>query len=159
MLYHERWGHQDKRHVKVMLEKELDIKVGSDKGLCESYIYGKAHRLPFGHRERASKAGELVSADVCGLFPESFQKNRYLIVFKDSYTKFDYAYIVKEKSEVKNFLKHVIKHAKTIKLLSNNGGEFDNKDVQEILCAEDIVQRLTALCTIPQYHSRTEWQQ
>ncbi|GBM55330.1 hypothetical protein AVEN_252698-1 [Araneus ventricosus] len=30
-LYHERWGHQDKRHIKDMLQKELRISVHLDK--------------------------------------------------------------------------------------------------------------------------------
>ena len=117
-----------------MLEKDLGIEVRLEKEFCEPCVYGKAHRLPFGHREKTSKVGELISADVCGPFEESFQKNRYLVVFKDNYTKFRYGYIVKEKSEVKDVLKHVIIHAKTLghsikELLSDNGGEFDNKDV------------------------------
>lgn len=52
-LYHERWGHQDKCHVKEMLERELNIKVKLDKEICEPCIFGKAHRLPFGSRRKA----------------------------------------------------------------------------------------------------------
>lgn len=144
-----------------MLEKGLGINVRRlEKKLCEPCIYGKAHRLPFGRRETVSKAGELVSTDVYGLFPESFQKNRYLVIFKDNYTKFRYGNIIKEKSEVKEVLKDVIKHARmqghSIKeLLSDNGGEFDNKEVQEILRAEGITQRLTAPYT-PQQNDGSE---
>ncbi|GBM73804.1 hypothetical protein AVEN_242655-1 [Araneus ventricosus] len=89
-LYHERCGHQDKRPIKEMFQKELGISVHLDNKPCESCIYGKAHRSPFGARKKATSPGELVSADVCGSFDFSFQKKRFLGVFKDSYTKFRY---------------------------------------------------------------------
>ena len=96
-LYHERWGHQDKRHVQLMLEKELGIKVKVEKELCEPCIFGKTHRLPFGTRKKVTEPGELMSTDVVGPFDESFSKKRYLVVFKDSYTKFRYGSFLKEK--------------------------------------------------------------
>ncbi|KAF2887152.1 hypothetical protein ILUMI_19021, partial [Ignelater luminosus] len=73
-LYHERWGHQDKRHVRTMLQREMGINVLLKKDLCEPCVYGKAHRLPFGHRKSSSKPGEVVSLYVCGPFSESFEK-------------------------------------------------------------------------------------
>lgn len=159
-LYHERWGHQDKNHVRVKLERELGISVPLEKAFCEPCIYGKAHRLPFGQREKTTKPGELISADVCGPFSESFQKKRYVVVFKDNYTKFRYCHIVRQKSEVKDALKFVLQHSKmlghTIKeLLSDNGGEFDNKEIQAILRAEGVTQRLTAPYT-PQQNGGSE---
>ena len=113
-LYHERWGHQDKRHVKNILEKELGISVKLETELCEPCVYGKAHRLSFGTRNKAASAGELISADVCGPFDESFQKKRYLVVFKDSFTKFRYGYVIREKSEVKDALKQMLSNAKRL---------------------------------------------
>lgn len=101
-LYHERWGHQDKRHIKEKLERELEIKVKLENKICEPCVYSKAHRLPFGTRRKVSKPGELVSTDVCGPFHELFQKKRYLVVFKDCYTKYRYAFVIKEKSDVKS---------------------------------------------------------
>ncbi|GFU40104.1 retrovirus-related Pol polyprotein from transposon TNT 1-94 [Trichonephila clavipes] len=147
-LYHERWGHQDKRHIRNMLEKELGIHIKLDKELCELCIYGKAHILSFGTREKASEPGELISADVCAPFDESFQKKKYLVVFKDSFTKFRYGYLIKEKSEVKKVLEHMLAHTRTLgysvkEFLRDNGGEFDNKDVQEILHSNGVTQRLT----------------
>lgn len=159
-LYHERWGHQDKRYVKKKLEKELGIKIKLNEELCESCIYGKAHRLPFGTRERKNKPGELLSADVCGPFNESFQKKRYFVIFKDSYTKYRYCYFIKEKSEVKEVLKQVLAHAKTLghtikEFLSDNGKEFDNEEVREILRSKGITQKLTAPYT-PEQNGESE---
>jgi len=107
-LYHERWGHQDKRHIKKKLERELDIKVKLDNKICEPCVYEKAHRLSFGTRKPASAPGELISADVCGPFHESFQKKRYLVVFKDYYTKFRYSFVVKKKYDVKTVLEQML---------------------------------------------------
>ncbi|GFV01871.1 copia protein [Trichonephila clavipes] len=159
-LYHERWGHQDKRHIRNMLEKELGIHIKLDKELCEPCIYGKAHRLSFGTREKASEPGELISADVCGPFYETFQKKKYLVFFKDSFTKFRYGYLIKEKSEVKKVLEHMLAHTRTLRysvkeFLCNNGGEFDNKDVHEILHSNGITQRLTAPYT-PEQNGASE---
>lgn len=159
-LYHERWGHQDKCHVKNKLKKELGIEVKCDAEICEPCIYGKSHRLPFGRRKDTSEPGELMSGDVCGPFHESFRKKKYLVVFKDSFSKYRYGYIIREKSEVKNALKEMIEHAKTqghkIKeFLSDNGGEFDNEAVRKILREYGVIQRLTAPYT-PQQNGGSE---
>ena len=159
-LYHERWGHQDKRHIKEKLELELNTKVKLEQTICEPCIYGKAHRLPFGTRRKATKPGELISTDVCGPFYESFQKKRYLVVFKDSYSKFRYSFVIKQKSEVKTVLKEMLVHAEkqghNIKeLLSDNGGEFDNAEVRDLLQRKGVTQRLTAPYT-PQQNGGSE---
>lgn len=159
-LYHERWGHQDKRHVQQKLKTELGINVKLDKNLCESCIYGKSHRLPFGTREKASCPGELMTADVCGPFSDSFSKKRYLVIFKDCYTKYCFGYFLKQKSEVKDALKEVLVFAKTqgnsIKeFLSDNGGEFDNYEVRKMLKDFGVTQRLTAPYT-PQQNGASE---
>lgn len=159
-LYHERWGHQDKRHIKALLEKELGRHIKLDTELCEPCIYGKAHRLPFGTRKQTEMPGELISTDVCGPFNESFGKKRYLVVFKDSYTKFRYGYFIREKLEVKDVLKNMLAHAKARghrvkEILSDNGGEFDNEEVRKTLHTEGIMQRLTAPYT-PQQNGGSE---
>lgn len=148
-LYHERWGHQDKRHVKMKLKRDFNIEVKLNEEICEPCTYGKAHRLPFGTREKSSKPGELISTDVCGAFDESFQKKRYFVLFKDNYTKFRYCYFLAQKSEVSDALKDFLRHTKTLgysvkEMLSDNGREFDNEEVRSILRANGITQRLTA---------------
>ena len=160
-LYHERFGHQDKRHVKAVLEKELNISVQLDTDLCESCIYGKAHRLKFGRRNAAVEPGELLSADVCGPFSgESFSGKRYFVVFKDHYSKMRFIVFLKHKSEVTQALQDVLSQAKTqghtIKeFLSDNGGEFNNDKVRDILRSHGITQRLTAPYT-PQQNGGSE---
>jgi hypothetical protein len=84
-LYHERFGHQDRRHVKTLLENEFLIKVNVDNFLCEPCIFGKAHRRPFGKRMKANFPGELVS----GPLDLTFQKKRYVAIFKDVFHSTD----------------------------------------------------------------------
>lgn len=159
-LYHERWGHQDKQHVKNLLQKELGINVKLDREICEPCVYGKAHRLAFGTRRKASQPGELIATDLCGPFDVSFSKKRYMAIFKDMFTKFRYCYIIAEKSDVTAALQSMIAHAKqqghSIKaLLSDNGGEFDNVEVKAILEKNGITHRLTAPYT-PQQNGCVE---
>lgn len=159
-LFHERWGHQDKRHVKEKLEKEIGINVKYSNEVCEPCVYGKLSRLPFGRRQTATAPGELMYTDVCGPFPPSFKGFKYLIVFKDDFTKYRYGYIVKHKSDVKDSLLEMLANAKqqghAIKtLLSDNGGEFNNADVKKILMENGINQKLTAPYT-PQQNGGAE---
>ncbi|GBM34814.1 hypothetical protein AVEN_208021-1 [Araneus ventricosus] len=83
------------------------------------------------------------------LFNYSFQKKCFLVVFKGTYTKFHYSFVIKEKSEVKDVLKIMLAHAKNLghslkEFLSDNRCEFDKKEVCAILSQEGIAQRLTA---------------
>ncbi|GFS54071.1 retrovirus-related pol polyprotein from transposon tnt 1-94 [Nephila pilipes] len=150
-----RCNHQDKCHFINILEKELGISINLDKELCESCVYVKAHRLSFGIKKKASEPGKLISADICGPFDKSFQNIRYLNAFKDSFIKIRNGYLIKEKSKVKNMLEYKHSHAKTIEylvkeLLSDNVGEFDNADVEEVLPSKRTIQRLIASYTSEQ---------
>ncbi|KAF2886924.1 hypothetical protein ILUMI_19249 [Ignelater luminosus] len=52
-LYYKKWGHQDKRHVRARLQKELEVKVSSKDGntICGPCIYDKAQHLNEGKLE------------------------------------------------------------------------------------------------------------
>ncbi|GFT92078.1 copia protein [Nephila pilipes] len=84
-----------------------------------------------------------------------------LDAFKDSFIKFHYIYLIKKKSKVKNMLEYNHAHAKTIEylakeLLSDNGGEFDNADVEKVLPSKRNFQRLIASYTSEQ-NGGSEW--
>ncbi|KAJ2938391.1 hypothetical protein O0L34_g13315 [Tuta absoluta] len=147
-LYHERLAHQNKNHVIRVVKRELGIQLTPDKVNCEGCIYGKAHRKPFGTRERASKCGELIHTDVCGPFADSITKYKYYVLFKDDYSSYRFVYFLRQKSEVKDKLILMLQEAKNagheIKtILSDNGGEFDNAAVRKILCDQGVQHRLT----------------
>jgi len=64
-VYHERFRHQHKRHVKKIL-KRLNIDTSSaEKNFCNGCALDKMHRLPFKQRkDRPKGIGELSHADV-----------------------------------------------------------------------------------------------
>ena len=146
-LYHERMGHQNKKHVKKIIERELGIKTADDGNICEGCIFGKAHRLKFGVRERTKQPGEIIHTDICGPFTNSKSKYRYFCLFKDDFTRYRHIYFLREKSEAKAKLEQMLAESKvaghTVKeLLSDNGGEFDNENVRNILNRNGVKQRL-----------------
>lgn len=146
-LYHERLAHQNKRHVRAIVKRELGINLSNEHDLCEGCINGKAHRLKFGTRARASTPGELVHADVCGPLPYTYSKYRYFLLLKDDYSKFRSIYLLKEKSEVPEKLTIFLAEAKKVgrniqTILCDNGGEFNNQRVKETLQKEGIKLRL-----------------
>lgn len=93
------------------------------------------------------KPGEVIHSDVCGPFCNSLSNCRYFVLFKDDYSGFRYVYFMKERSEVPEKLKWMLAECKAAghtvtELLSDNGGEFDNAEVQTILHESGIRQRL-----------------
>ncbi|CAH2109228.1 unnamed protein product [Euphydryas editha] len=111
-LYHERLAHQNKKHVKGVIERELGIKVRLDSELCTGCIYGKTHRQKFGTRERAKQPAEIIHADVCGPFPSSFNKFRFFVLFKDDFSKYRHVYFMRQKSEVHLKLRQMLQECK-----------------------------------------------
>ena len=81
-------------------------------------------------------------------------------MFKDSFTKYRYCSIIKNKPEVKDALEAMLSNAKvqghSVKeMISDNVGEFDNLEVKKILQKFGVTQRLTAPYT-PQQNGLSE---
>ena len=97
----------------------------------------------------SERSGDLVYADKCGLMLEnSFSGYRYFVNFKNDYSKFRIIYFLKRKSGVANKLKVFLAEAKTLEhtakqLLSDGGGEFDNRDVRPSTDNVDLHYRIT----------------
>lgn len=147
-LYHERFGHQNVRHVKARVKSELQIDLKMERETCEGCIYGKCHRDSFGTRQKCTRPGEIIWSDVCGPFEESVSKYKYFVLFKDGYSKFRAIYFMKQKSEVIDKLNLFLAEAeaaghKVKEFFSDGGGEFDNKKVRELLARRGIIQRIT----------------
>jgi len=155
-LYHERMGHQNKRHIKDVVQEEFDIEVDVNNKMCEACMYGKAHRLKFSTRERATTPGELIHADVCGPFEMPSAKGyRYFVLFKDDFTRYRYVFFLKDKSEVASKLEQMLVETQNIghtvkELLSDNGSEFNNDAVRQILSRYGIRQCLVCPYTAQQ---------
>ena len=161
-LWHERFGHQNKKHVQKWL-KEQGIETKFNNELCEACIYGKQHRLSFGSREnyRSIQPGNLIHADLCGPMQEMSKGGmRYFLCFKDDFSKYRCIYFLKEKSEVVNKLEQFLLEAKTrghvIKeLLTDGGKEFVNKKVLDVTTKYGIHHRVTMPYT-PQQNGSSE---
>lgn len=146
-LYHERFAHQNKKHTKDVIERELGIKVSNDSDLCEGCVYGKAHRLQFGERKRATFPGEVIHTDICGPFEKSFSGYRYFVLFKDDFTRFRFVHFIKEKSEAHDKFLLVLKECEQVghkirSIQSDNGGEFVNAQMKRTLENHGIQQLL-----------------
>jgi hypothetical protein len=155
-IWHERLGHQNKQYIERYLRKN-NIEFVKDDVVCEGCILGKQTRLSFGTRVNNVKLpGDLVHADVCGPMQEdSFQGSRYFAVFKDEYSKYRAVYFLKRKSDVPEKLKVFLAEARTLghtvkELLSDGGGEFDNKQMREITQEAGINHRMTMPYTAEQ---------
>ena len=66
--WHERLGHQDKRHVREVLSRVgISCKYSDAATFCDGCVLGKSHRKPFHPRlDRPNEVGELINADVNG---------------------------------------------------------------------------------------------
>lgn len=160
-VWHERLGHQSKQYVEKYLKKR-DIKYIKDNQFCEGCVLGKQHRFSFGTRvNQVSHPGELIHADVCGpMQSESFSRCRYYVLFKDDFSKYRSVYFLKKKSEVVDKLQVFLAEAKTLghtvkELLTDGGGEFDNKDVKVVTEKAGLHHRLTMAYT-PEQNGSSE---
>lgn len=139
-MWHERLGHQNVGHVRSFL-RQRDFDFVDEEFDCDGCAYGKLHRLSFEHREeKSTKCGEIVHADVCGPISEtSLSGARYFLLLKDDYSHFRTVYFLKQKSEVLNNLKTFINWSEkqsghSIEVFrSDNGTEFTNKEVKQLL--------------------------
>lgn len=76
-LYHGRWKHENKGHVKGKLKKDLGLKVKIDKNLTCGHVFMEKHIVYlFGTRRKVNKPEEVMSADICGPFQESLGKKK-----------------------------------------------------------------------------------
>lgn len=148
-VWHERLGHQNRKYVEKFL-KARGIKYITDNYFCEGCAMGKLHRLSFGSRlDSTDKPGDRVHADVCGpMEMSSFSGCRFYVLFKDDYSKYRYIYFLRQKSEVCCRLKQFLAEAKTMghvvkELLTDGGGEFNNRDVKTVVHEYGINHRIT----------------
>ena len=144
-LYHERLGHQDKQHVKAVLQRQGIPSVEDGERFCDGCAQGKMHRLPYRSRvERAAGVGELIHTDVNGpMQTKSIGGNRYFVCFKDDYSRFRRIFFLKEKSQVCDALEQFLNEAEANghriqKLRSDGGGEFVGKRVAKLLADRGI---------------------
>ena len=161
-LWHERLGHQNKKHVRQFLKQQgISVDLDEDQ-FCEGCVFGKQHRKHYGSRkERASKPGELIHTDVCGpMQVRSIGGMKYFVDFKDDYSKYRKVYCIKEKSEVTEKFQEFINEAKVAghvikEVLSDGGKEFDNAGFHKV-CAENGISHRKSMPYTPEQNGCAE---
>ena len=108
-----------------------------------------------GKNDQKSYVCELVHTDVCG--PLSTQAKggyKYFIIFTDDYSRYDYMYLMRQKSEAfekfKEFKAEVENQlGKCIKATqSDQGGKYLFRDFKDYLTQNGIVSQLTGPGTL-----------
>jgi len=143
-IWHERLAHVSVETVQQMANNGSvhGLRISDkDKFFCNGCVLGKMARKPFNDREtRSLVVGEVIHSDVCGpMEVPSLGNTRYCFVFKDEASAYRKVYFGKAKNELIDKLKIFIADQrgergtimKTFR--SDNGTEFVNKDVKDLL--------------------------
>ena len=97
---------------------------------CVACCRGKMHSRPHkGNNEKASKAFEVIYADVWGPLSNSLQGHKYAVLLVDEATSYTWVNFTATKSQVgeviTSFIVHQERRANFIQTLrTDNGGEF-----------------------------------
>lgn len=161
-IWHERLCHQGKEHVKDVLKRN-NIECTGEDFFCEGCMMGKQQRKPFKESQnRACQPGDLIHTDLCGPMQElSLGGSRYMLLFRDDYSNYRHVYCIKEKSEVPMVMKKYLDQVeaetgKRVRIIrSDNGSEFVNKQVCEILSSYKVIHQRTTPYT-PEQNGRAE---
>lgn len=92
-------------------------------------------------RERATRPCQLLHSDLLTISPPTFiQKNWYILVLIDDYSHYAQLFVMKNKTEVPNFLKEGLQVLKSVssnmcfqKLPCDNGSEFICQETKSVL--------------------------
>ncbi|KAJ0500422.1 putative RNA-directed DNA polymerase [Helianthus annuus] len=154
MMWHNRYGHLHVQALQHLSNDEIVHGLPLIEGVpeCEGCIYGKQTRNPFPHHAwRATHPLQLIHADLVGpMQTPSLGGNRFYFLLTDDYTRHNWVYFLKQKSEdfgiFKNFKAKVENESgvKIKKLRTDRGGEFLSKMFNDF-CEENGIHRdLTA---------------
>jgi transposase InsO family protein len=145
-VWNDRFGHLNFRYMQRlskqgMVKGLLDIQFSE--GVCEGCILGKHLEEKFekGRQGEPHLSWILFTMIIMGSFPHlSINKARYVLTFIDDYSRYTWVYFLRQKSQVFENLKDFkalveTKTGKKIKILhTNDGGDYINKDVQNLCC-------------------------
>lgn len=148
--WHEKLGHQNKRHVKKLF-KERGIDFIEDDQLCGACMEGKQRRSSFIERhQRATEPGEIMHADLCGPMEcTSLRKSRYFLCFTCDFSRMRMVYFLKEKSETAKKVAEMLQIVKNqrgrpVKTFQCDGGmEFNNSEVRKLITSNGVTLAIT----------------
>ncbi|KAH9779126.1 hypothetical protein KPL71_007607 [Citrus sinensis] len=144
-LWHMRLGHVSYSKLSAMVKKsmlkglpQLDVRTNT---VCAGCQYGKAHQLPYEESKfKAKKPLELIHSDVFGPVKQpSIGGMRYMVTFIDDFSRYVWAFFMKEKfeafSKFKEF-KEIVEgevEQKIRCLRTDNGGEYSSREFSQYL--------------------------
>lgn len=162
--WHEKLAHQNIPYVKDVLKKHnVKMESEADATTCESCLKGKMSRLPYPVSNNVSSSTcEIIHADTCGpMEVPSIGGSRYFAIFKDDYSKYRKVCFVKNKTEIKSYMKRFIMESENetgnkVKIFrSDNGTEFVNNDLKEFFESKGIIHQFSVVYT-PEQNGRAE---
>lgn len=152
-LWHQRLGHVSETVVRAMYKNNLTegLEVTfSDKNDCESCHYGKQTISRHPNREkRDCLPGQRFHSDVCHIGVVSWNKCKYFLTMKDEASGYRRIFFMKTKDEVSSILRQFFIDAeretgkKAISLRTDNGTEYVNENVEEVLKSMGIIHELS----------------
>jgi transposase InsO family protein len=106
IISRERLGHISRERLERLVKDEILPNLGfSDLGVCVDCIKGKQTKHTKKGATRSTKLLEIIHIDICGPFDTpSFGKEKYFIAFIDDFSRYDYIYLLHEKSQTVNAL-------------------------------------------------------
>jgi hypothetical protein len=160
-IWHKRFGHINSIYMQHISEPRMvqglpDIHFC--KGICEGCVLGKHPQEKFdkGKTQKASSPLDKIHSDIMGPFTHpSINKERYMLIFVDDFSRYTWTFFLRQKSEVFQHLKDFkalveTKSRRKIKFLrTDNGEDYVNHEVHN-LCLEVRIQLQHTVPYIPQ---------
>ena len=161
--WHDRLGHCSFDTIKHMAKNnivdDLSISGSISAPVCEACAKNRVTHSPHPTKTspRASLPGQVLHLDTVGPFSTpSLGENRYYVLCKDSFSSYKKVFFVQLKSEIPNEVKIFINQAKletgndVLKIVTDQGSEFLNHNLNEFLKEKGIDHELSATYTAQQ---------
>ncbi|MBW0505353.1 hypothetical protein O181_045068 [Austropuccinia psidii MF-1] len=155
-IWHHRLGHPSNQAIKT-------LGLPPFYGVCKICLMGKSTLLPFsGSFDKVTQPLECIHIDLVGLItPQSNSGYRYFLMIVNQFTAFKFVRFLKTKDEAFNeFLEWKIyaenfHSLKIRKLVSNRGGEFENKSFSALAASCGFIHQFAPTST-PEHNGFAE---
>ncbi|KAI3505837.1 hypothetical protein L1887_28124 [Cichorium endivia] len=167
-LWHQKLAHLNFRYMNQLVTEEmvrgLPLLRFDNENLCAACAFGKQKKKPDKTISDSSitRPLELLHMDLCGPSTvASINHKKYILVIVDDYSLFTWVFFLRLKSdtfsELKNFITSIeLKIQLPVRRIrSDNGTEFNNKQIEEFLTSKGIEHNFSAPYT-PQQNGVVE---
>ena len=167
-LWHRRFGYLNFNSLKMLCQRKmvqgLPNTIEEKNEVCDGCALRKHHRqsFPKGVAWKANKVLELIHTDICGpMSTPSKGNNKQFVLFIDDFTRMNWVFFMKQKSEVlsifKKFKSFVEKQSgcyiKTLR--SDRGMEYTSSQFGNF-CEDEGVERQLTIAYTPQQNGVVE---